>query len=78
MLMVMLPLVWLKYVSPLYTALIVCWPGESCDDVVVYVAWPSASTTTAPGNSGAPLSSNVTVPVGVPAELLTLAVKVTC
>jgi hypothetical protein len=54
-------------------AVIECDPDESVD--VVTVAWPLALSEPVP--SVAPLSVNVTGPVGVPAADVTVAVKVT-
>ena len=59
--------------NPAYTAAIVCEPTDS--DEVVSVACPDPSVVPVP-NVVAP-SLNVTVPVGIPAPEVTVAVKVT-
>ena len=63
----------MKFVFPLYVAVIGCVPTES--DAVLSVATPFASSALVP--SEAPLSKNVTLPVAVPNVAVTVAVNVT-
>lgn len=62
-----------KFVSPPYTAVILCAPTVSV--LVLNVAMPLPSSVPLP--MGIPPSWKVTVPVGVPLAVVTVAVKVT-
>src|SRR5436305_6005694 len=63
-----------KFPLPLYSAVIVCVPAVK-DDVVNVATPPAFKADGAP--RFVPLSLNCTVPLGVPAPELTVAVKVT-
>src|SRR6266568_5145133 len=69
-----LPLLFRKFTSPLYSAVIVWVPAFKVE-VVNVAAPPAFKATGAPRL--APLSLNCAVPVGVPALEVTVAVKVT-
>src|SRR6266542_1428077 len=69
-----LPMLFRKFASPLYSAVIVCVPAVKVE-VVNVAAPPAFKATGAP--RFVPLSLNCAVPVGVPALEVTVAVKVT-